>query len=73
MIYIVFMLSFINLVQYEEIYSCTNIDKSWLIKAIFFNPFTAIGMAYAVPVIFGVFAIWTALAVSIIIIVITIN
>jgi hypothetical protein len=38
-----------------------------------FNPFTAIGSAYAVPVIFGVFAIWTALAVSIIIIVIIIN
>jgi hypothetical protein len=37
-----------------------------------FNPFTAIGTAYAVPVIFGIFAIWTALAVSIIIIVIII-
>jgi hypothetical protein len=31
------------------------------------NPFTAIGTAYAVPVIFGVFAIWTAFADSIII------
>jgi hypothetical protein len=39
----------------------------------YFNPFTAIGTAYAVPVIFGVFVIWTALAVSIIIIVIIIN
>jgi hypothetical protein len=37
------------------------------------NPFAAIGTAYAVPVIFSVFAIWTALAVSIIIKVIIIN
>jgi hypothetical protein len=37
------------------------------------NPFTAIGTAYAVPFIFGVFAIWTALAVSTIIIVKIIN
>jgi hypothetical protein len=29
------------------------------------NPFTAIRTAYAVPIIFGVFAIWTAFAVSI--------
>jgi hypothetical protein len=32
------------------------------------NPFTAIGTACAIPIIFGVFAIWTAFAVSIIII-----
>jgi hypothetical protein len=38
-----------------------------------FNLFTTIGTALSVPVIFGVFAIWTALAVSIIIIVIIIN
>jgi hypothetical protein len=37
------------------------------------NPFTAIGTGYAVPVIFGVFAIWTALAVSIKIMIIIIN
>jgi hypothetical protein len=36
------------------------------------NPFTAIRMAYAVPIIFGVFAIWTAFALSIIIIIIII-
>jgi hypothetical protein len=39
----------------------------------FINPFTAIGTAKAVPVIFGLFSIWTALAVSIIIIIIIIN
>jgi hypothetical protein len=41
----------------------------------YFNikPFTAIGTANAVPVIFSVFAIWMALAVSIIIKVIIIK
>jgi hypothetical protein len=37
-----------------------------------FSPFTAIGTAYAVPIIFGVFAIWTAFAASMIIIIIII-
>jgi hypothetical protein len=51
---------------------CNNNPDADVSIRININPFTAIRTAYAVPIIFGVFAIWMAFAVSVIIIVIKI-
>jgi hypothetical protein len=59
-------------IEYNNAYLYEYIKLSKKIQKLVINPFTAIGTAYAVSIIFGVFAIWTAFAVSIIIIIIII-